>query len=158
VQAQVRRGGSLYALVNHVPNLFANYLLAYVGIVPVLSLLKQHVRQMLQFSPNLYLEGLEYREENIQNVELAMEERKGSLVTKVAGTSVSNWFSVSSCGVHFDIFGRGIHKRSIPIERSSSRFENPNNDVTFRDLVLPGACGYSSRVINRSKKERRSTY
>ena len=86
MQAQVRRGGSPFSFVNRVPKLFANYLLAYVGIVPVLSLLKQHVRQMLHFSPNLYLEGLEYREENIQNVELAMEERKGSLLTKVASS------------------------------------------------------------------------
>jgi len=56
------------------------------GIVPILSLFKQHVRKMLSLDPNTYLKELEQREERLNVVQLEMEKRKGSIATKLGGT------------------------------------------------------------------------
>jgi predicted ferric reductase len=56
------------------------------GIVPILSLFKQHVRKMLSLDPNVYLDELVQREERLNKVQLEMEKRKGSIATKLGGT------------------------------------------------------------------------
>ena len=56
------------------------------GIVPVLSLFKQHVRKMLALEPKAYLKELERREDRIHRVQLEMEKRKGSIATKLGAT------------------------------------------------------------------------
>ncbi|CAJ1964502.1 unnamed protein product [Cylindrotheca closterium] len=53
------------------------------GIVPVLSLYKEHIRNMLALDPIAYLEELDYREQRIHQVQLQMERRKGSIAKKV---------------------------------------------------------------------------
>jgi hypothetical protein len=58
----------------------------YPGIVPILSLFKQHIRNMLSLDPNVYLKELSDREDRIHQVQLAMEQRKGSIVKKVGAS------------------------------------------------------------------------
>lgn len=53
------------------------------GIVPVLSLYKQHVRQLLRLEPVSFLRTLEERQKKIIEVECARDERKGSIASKV---------------------------------------------------------------------------
>ena len=55
---------------------------AGTGIVPVLSLFKQHVRQLLRLEPESFLRNLEERQKKIIEVECAEDERKGSIVAK----------------------------------------------------------------------------
>ncbi|CAB9511565.1 generating NADPH oxidase heavy chain subunit [Seminavis robusta] len=49
------------------------------GIVPVLSLFKQHVRQLLRLEPESFLRTLEERQSKIIELECAEDERKGSI-------------------------------------------------------------------------------
>lgn len=51
---------------------------AGTGIVPIMSLLKQHIRQLSRLSPATHLEELEENERRMQEVEIAAEARKGS--------------------------------------------------------------------------------
>ena len=54
---------------------------AGTGIVPVLSLFKQHVNNMLQLQPDVYLKQLQERERKILSMDLALERRKGSILS-----------------------------------------------------------------------------
>jgi len=54
------------------------------GIVPVLSLYKQHVRQLLRMDPYKHFNDLEYRRRKIMRTERALAPRKGSLAHKIA--------------------------------------------------------------------------
>mmetsp|Transcript_30987 Transcript_30987/g.74540 ORF Transcript_30987/g.74540 Transcript_30987/m.74540 type:complete len:837 (-) Transcript_30987:1632-4142(-) len=56
------------------------------GIVPVLSLFKQHVQKMLSLDPHTYLNELEHREVRLNRVELEIEKRKGSIAKKIGAT------------------------------------------------------------------------
>lgn len=58
------------------------HLLPILGIVPILSLFKQHVRQLLRLEPESFLRTLEERQKKIIEVECAEDERKGSIAAK----------------------------------------------------------------------------
>ncbi|CAJ1963165.1 unnamed protein product [Cylindrotheca closterium] len=60
------------------------------GIVPVLSLFKQHVRKMLSLDPIRYLQELEHREIRLNRVQLEMDKRKGCIAKKVYAICRSN--------------------------------------------------------------------
>ena len=64
---------SLYMILNGVP----------IGIVPILSLLKQHVRQILKYDAEAFFEDLQDRSEIIHRVEVEREKQKGSLAKKI---------------------------------------------------------------------------
>jgi len=55
---------------------------AGTGIVPILSLFKQHLRQLLRLEPETFLRNMQERQRRIIQVECAQEMRKGSLVAK----------------------------------------------------------------------------
>ena len=56
------------------------------GIVPILSLYKHHVRNLLRLDPAKYLQELRERERRIVEIERAEESRSGSLAQKVVST------------------------------------------------------------------------
>ncbi|CAJ1961984.1 unnamed protein product [Cylindrotheca closterium] len=53
------------------------------GIVPVLSLFKEHVQKMLSLDPKRYLQELERRKIRLNRVQFEMDKRKGSFAQKV---------------------------------------------------------------------------
>ncbi|CAB9516820.1 oxidase homolog protein [Seminavis robusta] len=54
------------------------------GIVPILSLFKQHVRQLLKLDPATYLRVLEEQQDKMIQVQRALQPRKGSLASKLS--------------------------------------------------------------------------
>jgi len=58
---------------------------AGTGIVPVLSMFKEHAEQILQLSPSSHLRNLAEVRQQRADYELAFEERKGSLADEVLG-------------------------------------------------------------------------
>mmetsp|Transcript_13063 Transcript_13063/g.29629 ORF Transcript_13063/g.29629 Transcript_13063/m.29629 type:complete len:860 (-) Transcript_13063:303-2882(-) len=55
---------------------------AGTGIVPVLSMLQQHVRQVIRLSPKMHLQNLHQMRHHRLSYELAAEEKKGSMASK----------------------------------------------------------------------------
>jgi len=64
------------------------------GIVPILSLFKQHIRQLLRLEPETFLRTLAERQQKIIEVECAEDERKGSvaeIATRPCYNKVCEW-------------------------------------------------------------------
>ena len=59
------------------------------GIVPVLSLFKQHVRQLLRLAPETHCHGLQEYQRKVFEMELAEEKRKGSFFHHVFGKLIN---------------------------------------------------------------------
>ena len=53
------------------------------GIVPILSLFKQHVRQLLRLAPDVHFHDLREHQSRVLQVEMAEEPRKGSLAKRI---------------------------------------------------------------------------
>ena len=53
-----------------------------LGVVPILSLFKQHIRHLLQLQPDVHFKLLRKRDEIMEQMELAEEARKGSIISQ----------------------------------------------------------------------------
>lgn len=60
------------------------------GIVPILSIFKQHVRKLLRLAPERHFETLKEHHYKMQEVEMAEESRKGSIAKQVVGSCHSS--------------------------------------------------------------------
>jgi hypothetical protein len=85
VQGQVRSAvdHDVCVTMMHEPNLTVKPHCSS-GIVPIISLLKQHVRTLLRLDPNKYFKELREYEDKMIQVEEAEQLRKGSVAEKVA--------------------------------------------------------------------------
>jgi ferredoxin-NADP reductase len=57
---------------------------AGTGIVPVLSLFKTHIRDLLQLDPHRFFAEMKSRERNVRMMEIAEDQVKGSMMSKTA--------------------------------------------------------------------------
>jgi len=67
-------------------SLFPPYLDDFLGIVPILSLFKQHVRQLLYLAPENHFKGLADHHQKILEVEAEEDRRKGSIAKQLVSS------------------------------------------------------------------------
>jgi hypothetical protein len=60
--------------------------LVTAGIVPILSIFKQHVRQLMRLQPEAHFQALDEHQRKMLEVEMAEDSRKGSIAKHIVGS------------------------------------------------------------------------
>jgi len=110
------------------------------GIVPILSIFKQHVRQLMRLEPENHFKALREHQLKMQEVEMVEEARKGSIAKQVLGSC----FSSSTFGKHVPLQD-GTRADSVRTSIRNSIICRQEQDLDLRSSEL--------RQNNRNMKE-----
>jgi predicted ferric reductase len=114
------------------------------GIVPILSIFKQHVRQVMRLQPEAHFRALDEHQRKMLEVEIAEDSRKGSIAQRIVG----------SCRRHKNVPGKYVHLQEET--RNESVRMSIRNSVTRRqELDLEQK---SSELRENTKEMKKAAY